>query len=484
LGVWVVDRDPATRWTLERALAVEGMSSRAFDTVEQALKALEHDSPDVMLTEIQLPGRSGLELVRAARASHAGLPVIVTAGNATLNSAVAAYKAGAFEYLPKPFDILEALSLIKRAGRARPFTSSQRDPSLHISEMLGRAPCMQPIFRAIGRLATTSVTVLLKGEPGTGKELVARALHYHSPRAGGPFVIVDTRTIPEDLLEVELFGSEQGTPAGTLPPRRGQLEQADGGTVLLNDIANIPAPLQSRLLRVLAQGEFHRVGGHTPVRTNIRLIGATQEDLHARVQLGLFRGDLYYRLNALEITLPPLRKRPEDVAALLRYHMEYTAGELGIQPKCFAPATLNRLANYEWPGNLRELADLCRRLCALSPGSEVGLADLPAHLRPTPPGDPAKAEWTQALAAWSDRKLALGEHPLFDIAEAEFHRVLMSCALTHAQGSRSQAAKIVGMSRNTLARRSRELTRLGSTSPHPGPERAQPYPSTEPLRPG
>ncbi len=455
LRVWVVDQDPAARWLLERGLLGDGLIPSMFDTAESALAALAQDLPDVLFTEIALGGRSGLELLRAVHNINPALPVIVTAANPDLNSAVSAYKAGAFEYLPQPLDVLEALSVVKRAVRARSFMGNMQDPVRQLAEALGRAPAMQVVFRAIARVAQSQTPVLIRGEPGTGKELVARALHYHSSRAGGQFIGINTRAITPELLESELFGNEPG--AGTTS-RRGRIEQAEGGTVFLDDIDALGPQPQFTLLQLLSQGEFYRPGGQVRVRANVRLIVATEQDLYERVELGLFRRDLYYRLNAIHIDLPPLRFRPEDVAMLASHYMRVAANELGVAPKSFASEALNRLVDYDWPGNVRELADLCRRLCAVGPGSEVTIRDLPPHLRPIPAGDPEKAEWIQALAVWSDRKLALGEGPLHALAEREFERILMDCALKLTQGRRREAAKIIGWSRNTLLRKSKELS--------------------------
>lgn len=458
LDVWIVDEDSAARWVLERALAGEGVTPRIFAGAGAVLAALEQASPDVLLTEIDLDGQSGLELLRAVHNINPALPVIVTARNPDLNNAVSSYKAGAFEYLPKPLDVLEALSVVKRAARAPPFVNSVRDPVRHISDVLGRAPAMQTVFRTIGRLAQSNVPVLIKGESGTGKELIARALHYHSPRASGPFIAVNTSAIASGLLESEIFGQDPAATACGKTSRQGRFEQAQGGTLFLEAIDAIGPQTQGRLLQVLTEGEFYRTGGCVPIRANVRVIVSTQQDLYERVRRGLFRGDLYYRLNVVQVELPPLRVRSEDVPALASHYMRVAASELGIPPKSFAPETLNRLADYDWPGNVRELADLCRRLCALGAG-EIGVRELPPHLRPLPSGDPEKAEWIQALAVWSDRKLALGEYPLHAAAEPEFERVLMNCALKLSQGRRHEAAKIIGWSRNTLLRKSKELPR-------------------------
>jgi two-component system, NtrC family, nitrogen regulation response regulator GlnG len=457
LSVWLVDDDPAIRWVLERAFGNDGMMPRVFDAAEPALEALQNESPDVLVTEIQLTGQSGLELLKTVRDLRPELPVIVMAAYSDLRSAVSSYQGGAFEYLPKPFDIFQAVSLVKRAARAHPHGSSERGPLPRIPEILGRAPAMQLVFRAIGRLARSSVTVLITGESGTGKELVARALHNHSPRADKPFIALNSAAIPADLLESELFGHEKGAFTGATAQRRGRFEQADGGTLFLDEIGDMPTQLQTRLLRVLAEGEFYRVGGQHPIRADVRVIGATHQDLYERVQLGLFRGDLYYRLNVIRIELPPLRMRAEDIPELLAHYTQCAARELGVETKSFAADVLNRLADYDWPGNVRELVNLCRRLCVLAPGNEVRVEDLPLDVAASNPPDPADAEWTQALATWADRKLLAGEHPLLDEAQPEFERVLMRSALKHTQGHRQQAARLIGWGRNTLTRKVKGL---------------------------
>jgi two-component system nitrogen regulation response regulator GlnG len=457
VSVWLVDDDPAIRWVLERALRNEGMLPRVFEAAESALEALQSEAPNVLITEIQLPGQSGLELLKVIREIRPELPVIVMAAHSDLSSAVSSYQGGAFEYLPKPFDIVQAVALVKRASHAHPHGNGEAEPLPRIPEILGRAPAMQLVFRAIGRLARSSVTVLITGESGTGKELVARALHNHSPRADRPFIALNTAAIPADLLESELFGHEKGAFTGAAAQRRGRFEQADGGTLFLDEIGDMPTQLQTRLLRVLAEGEFYRVGGQLPIRADVRVIAATHQDLYERVQLGLFRGDLYYRLNVIRIELPPLRSRAEDIPELVSHYMQSAARELGVEPKSFAPDAMNKLADYDWPGNVRELANLCRRLCVLAPGSEVGIDDLPPGLAASNPADPADAEWTQALAAWADRKLTAGEYPLLAEAQPEFERVLMHSALKHTQGHRQEAAKLMGWGRNTLTRKVRAL---------------------------
>src|SRR5262252_9899497 len=380
LRVWLVDDDASIRWVLERALRNEGMAPRAFEAAEGALDALRRDAPDVLITDIRMPGASGLELLRRIRDARPALPVIVMTAHSDLGSAVSAYEGGAFEYLPKPFDIDEAVALVRRAAQVGGAPSVQSAGATPIPELLGRAPAMQQVFRAIGRLARSSVTVLITGESGTGKELVARALHDHSPRSGKPFIALNTSAIPADLLESELFGHEKGAFTGADSQRRGRFEQSDGGSLFLDEIGDMSTPLQTRLLRVLAEGEFYRVGGQTPIRVDVRVIAATHQNLQERVERGIFREDLYHRLNVIRIELPPLRARAEDIPDLLHHYMSVAAHELGVEPKVLATEAEAKLSLYGWPGNVRELVNLCRRLSVLAPGSEVRAEDLPHEL--------------------------------------------------------------------------------------------------------
>jgi two-component system, NtrC family, nitrogen regulation response regulator GlnG len=457
-SVWLIDDDPAVRWVLERALRGNGLSPRTFEAAEAALHALKSETPDAMIADIRLAGVSGLELLRLVREAHPELPVIVMTAHSDLSSALSAYKAGAFEYLPKPFDVDQAVALVKRAIQTSPSASGETSPAPHVPELLGHAPSMQLVFRAIGRLARSSVTVLITGQSGTGKELVARSLHNHSPRAGKPFIALNTAAIPAELLESELFGHEKGAFTGAATQRYGRFEQADGGTLFLDEIGDMSPALQTRLLRVLAEGDFYRVGGQSSVRVDVRVIAATHQDLYERVQRGLFREDLYYRLNVIRIELPPLRSRPEDLPELLDHYMRFAAHELGVEPKTFAADALAKLECYEWPGNVRELVNLCRRLCVLAPGSEVRVEDLPpGMLVAHRPAVRTEADWVKALATWADREADSGENPLLHLAQPEFERVLIRSALKHSRGHRQDAARLIGWGRNTLTRKLKEL---------------------------
>src|SRR4051812_29761065 len=458
LRVWLVDDDASIRWVLERALRNGGMAPRAFEAAEPALDALRRESPDVLITDIRMPGQSGLDLLKKIRDARPALPVIVMTAHSDLGNAVSAYEGGAFEYLPKPFDIDQAVDLVRRAARVQPGAAAEPVAVPKIPELLGRAPAMQQVFRAIGRLARSSVTVLITGESGTGKELVARALHDHSPRSAKPFIALNTSAIPADLLESELFGHEKGSFTGADSQRRGRFEQADGGTLFLDEIGDMSTPLQTRLLRVLAEGEFYRVGGQTPIRVDVRVIAATHQNLQDRVRQGLFREDLLHRLNVIRIEVPPLRSRREDIPELLMHYLSAAATELSAEPKTLTPEAASALSNFEWPGNVRQLVNACRRLTATAPGREIKVEDIPADLGGVPAAKTLQDEWTRQLTQWADKRLAAGETPLLDDALPEFERTLIRAALRQAQGGRQEAARLLGWGRNTLTRKLKELT--------------------------
>ena len=457
LRVWLVDDDASIRWVLERALKNGGMAPKTFDAAEPALDALRSDVPDVMLTDIRMPGQSGLEMLRKIHVSRPQLPVIVMTAHSDLGNAVSAYENGAFEYLPKPFDIDQVVDLVKRAAQSGMKAANDAAQPARIPELLGHAPAMQQVFRAIGRLSRSSVTVLITGESGTGKELVARALHEHSPRANKPFIALNTSAIPSELLESELFGHEKGAFTGADSLRRGRFEQADGGTLFLDEIGDMSTPLQTRLLRVLAEGEFYRVGGQVPIKVDVRVIAATHQKLEERVTKGLFREDLFHRLNVIRIELPPLRMRREDIAGLLEHYLGVAAAELGVERKSLADDARAALEAYGWPGNVRELVNLCRRMSVLAPGSEVHAEDLPAEIAGASSASAAEA-WTQSLAQWAEgESVRAGAKPLLDTALPEFERVLIRVALKRTQGHRQEAARLLGWGRNTLTRKLKEL---------------------------
>ena len=452
LRVWLVDDDASIRWVLERALQSEGILPQVFDAAEPVLAALGADAPDVLITDVRMRARSGIELLKRVHATHPALPVIVMTAHSDLETAVSAYESGAYEYLPKPFDIDHAVQLVRRAAQSsvRPRTEL---PARAVPELLGRAPAMQQVFRAIGRLARASVNVLITGESGTGKELVARALHAHSPRADKPFIAVNTSALAAELLDAELFGDRPQATGGGL--QGGYLEQADGGSLFLDEIGDLSAALQTRLLRVLAEGEFHRAGG--AVRVDVRVIAATRQNLEARVRGGKFRADLLDRLEVARIDLPPLRARREDIPELLQHYLRRAAQELAVAPRPLAAASSAPLAAYQWPGNVRELVNFCRRATALAPGHEIRLADLPeAVLHPAAEAG-SGADWTAALGDWAQVRIADDATPLLAAALPEFERTLIRVALEATRGHRQKAARLLGWGRNTLARKLKEL---------------------------
>jgi two-component system, NtrC family, nitrogen regulation response regulator GlnG len=457
LRVWLVDDDASIRWVLERALKNAGMVPRLFEAAESALISLRGETPDVLMTDIRMSGKSGLELLRHVHEKHPGLPVIVMTAHSDLGSAVSAYESGAFEYLPKPFDIDQAVDLVRRAAQVNDRPGETAATSLGMSELLGKAPAMQQVFRAIGRLSRSSVNVLVTGESGTGKELVARSLHEHSPRVGKAFIALNTSAIPSELLESELFGHEKGAFTGADSLRRGRFEQADGGTLFLDEIGDMNLSLQTRLLRVLAEGEFYRVGGQSPIRVDVRVLAATHQNLEERVAKGLFREDLFHRLNVIRIELPPLRARREDVPGLLNHYLSLAAKELGVDSKSVHPAVAELLVSYNWPGNVRELVNLCRRMTVLAPGSEIHLDDLPNEI--THAGETAAPadDWAANLASWAERANVAGGRPLLDEALPKFESTLIRVALKRTQGHRQDAAKLLGWGRNTLTRKLKEL---------------------------
>jgi two-component system nitrogen regulation response regulator GlnG len=448
LNVWIVDDDASIRWVLERALKQAGVTVVAFEDADAVIAALKRDEPDVLVTDIRMPGKSGLDLLEAVRAQRPRLPVIVMTAHSDLDSAVAAYQGGAFEYLPKPFDIDQAVELVRRAASQGHGSQTSSMESRRIPEMLGHAPAMQEVFRAIGRLSRSSMTVLITGESGTGKELVARALHRHSPRASKPFIALNTSAFTADLLESELFGHEKGAFTGANELRRGRFEQSDG---------DMSPQLQTRLLRVLAEGEFYRVGGQLPVKVDVRVIAATHQDLESRVKEGLFREDLLHRLNVIRIEVPPLRQRLEDIPELLQHYLDVAAIELGVAPKVLTDEAAGALAAFSWPGNVRQLVNACRRLTVLAAGREITRADIPGDLGGSRGSAVATSTWSQALASWAQARLAAGGAPLLDDATPEFERTLIREALKATQGGRQDAAKLLGWGRNTLTRKLKEL---------------------------
>jgi two-component system, NtrC family, nitrogen regulation response regulator GlnG len=455
IEVWIVDDDAGIRWVLERAMEQAGLACRGFDSAPPALDALQHGSPNVLVTDIRMPGPDGLDLLARLKSDWPDLPVIVITAHSDLDSAVAAYQGGAFEYLPKPFDIDQAVELVRRAGADRADARAE-PPRPQLPSLIGQAAAMQDVFRVIGRLSGSSMTVLITGESGTGKELVARALHQHSPRAKRPFIALNTAAIPAELLESELFGHEKGAFTGAEARRTGRFEQADGGTLFLDEIGDMSAALQTRLLRVLAEGEFYRVGGQVPVRVDVRVIAATNQDLAMGVEAGRFREDLFHRLNVMRIRIPPLRERREDIPLLLDHYLRKAADELTVPTKTISPEVLARLSAFDWPGNVRQLVNTCRRLTVVAPGREIRLSDLPVEFGGDEPLLRLQG-WAEGLASWAERHLDAGGGPLLAEALPEFEKTLIRVALARSGGRRQDAARRLGWGRNTLARKIREL---------------------------
>jgi len=457
--VWIVDDDRSIRWVLEKAMQGAGLSVRTFESGELMLAELCREQPDALFTDIRMPGIDGLQVLEQIRADQPGLPVIVMTAHSDLDSAVSAYQGGAFEYLPKPFDVDEAVALVRRAMARRHAVEGEGDDEAlaqQAPEIIGESPAMQEVFRAIGRLSRSNITVLINGESGTGKELVALALHRHSPRVNNSFVALNMAAIPRDLLESELFGHEKGAFTGALALRRGRFEQADGGTLFLDEIGDMPSELQTRLLRVLADGEFYRVGGHTSVRVDVRIIAATHQDLEACVREGRFREDLFHRLNVIRIHIPSLRQRREDIPRLARHFLQAAATELDVEAKTLLPDSEALLCDVDWPGNVRQLENTCRWLTVMASGREVHVDDLPLELRENAP-DGEGEDWLAALRHWASHRLASGESALLEDALPEFERVLIDVALAQTGGRRQDAAKLLGWGRNTLTRKIREL---------------------------
>jgi two-component system nitrogen regulation response regulator GlnG len=462
--VWVIDDDRSIRWVFEKALGREGIPFRTFGVAQEALAELERDAPQVLVSDIRMPGTSGLELLQSVKQKHPQLPVIIMTAYSDLESAVAAFQGGAFEYLPKPFDVDQAVALIRRALDESMREAGGEEALPASPEILGQAPAMQEVFRAIGRLSNSSATVLITGESGSGKELVARALHRHSPRAAQPFVAINTAAMPKDLLESELFGHERGAFTGAQAMRRGRFEQAEGGTLFLDEIGDMAADLQTRLLRVLSDGQFYRVGGHQPLKANVRVIAATHQDLEARVREGTFREDLYHRLNVIRLRLPSLRDRREDIPLLARHFLAKSARELGVEAKRLSEAAMNYLVAQDWPGNVRQLENVCHWLTVMAPAQTVGVGDLPPELREEAAGG-GEPDWTAALRRQAEKALMRGESGIMDALAREFEKTLIVKALQHTGGRRIEAATLLGIGRNTITRKIAELGIEGKDEP-------------------
>ncbi len=499
--IWIVDDDQSIRFVLEKALLREDLPTRSFTNTREVLAALEAAAddemlgPQVLVSDIRMPGGSGLDLLDKIKAKHPGLPVIIMTAFSDLDSAVSAFQGGAFEYLPKPFDLPRAVELIRRAVDESQREEVAEERMAAAPEMLGQAPAMQDVFRAIGRLSQSNVTVLITGESGSGKELVARALHKHSPRANGPFVAINTAAIPKDLLESELFGHERGAFTGAQTMRRGRFEQAEGGTLFLDEIGDMPFDLQTRLLRVLSDGHFYRVGGHNSVKANVRVIAATHQDLELRVKQGGFREDLFHRLNVIRLRLPALRERGEDVPALTRHFLQQSAKQLGVEPKRISDAALARLSTFAFPGNVRQLENICHWLTVMAPAQLIEAKDLPPEVMAGAPVEAPPAAVGTAPAAVAEREaaapsavppaaavpvasapvvgqvagwesgleqeaqslLAAGRHDVWDALSRRFESRLILTALANTRGRRIEAAQKLGIGRNTITRKIQEL---------------------------
>ncbi len=455
--IWILDDDKSIRWVFEKALARTDLEFKTFSSTAEALNALNREQPQVVVSDIRMPNGSGLDFLSEIKQKYPEIPVIIMTAYSDLESAVAAFQGGAFEYLAKPFDVDQAIDIIKRAVDESMRQAVDNVVIEETPEIIGQAPAMQEVFRAIGRLSRSHSTVLINGESGSGKELVASALHKHSPRADKPFIAINTAAIPKDLLESELFGHERGAFTGAAAARRGRFEQADNGTLFLDEIGDMPADLQTRLLRVLSDGQFYRVGGHQPLKVNVRVIAATHQDLEERVKLGLFREDLFHRLNVIRLRLPPLRERREDIPLLTKHFLAHSAKQLGVEPKQLSQAALRYLTSVNWSGNVRQLENVCHWLTVMAPGQNVDVADLPPELKEESAKPATGGTWQESLAKEVMDALNRGETNILESKTKEFERTMITKALQHTDGRRIEAANQLGMGRNTLTRKIQEL---------------------------
>ncbi|MBA6339715.1 nitrogen regulation protein NR(I) [Colwellia sp. MB02u-10] len=459
--VWIVDDDSSIRWVLEKALSNANISVGTFHNPEDLLIALEHNQPEVIISDIRMPNIDGMTLLGKINDQFAHIPVIIMTAHSDLDSAVNAYQGGAFEYLPKPFDITDAVTLAKRAlTHARELKSTKKlnIPSVDTVGIIGAAPSMQEVFRTIGRLSRSSISVLINGESGTGKELVAHALHMHSPRSSAPFIPLNMAAIPKDLIESELFGHEKGAFTGASAVRHGRFEQAHQGTLFLDEIGDMPLDIQTRLLRVLSDGQFYRVGGHSPIKVDVRIIAATHQNLEERVSSSDFREDLFHRLNVIRIQIPSLRERKEDINQLAQHFLKQAAKELAVEIKTLHKSTLDYLEQCEWPGNVRQLENICRFLTVMASGKEILMSDLPSELSVKPLSvKNSHDSWQDNLKTWLDKELSSGKSNIIEQVLPEFEKILLESALKYTQGHKQEAAKRLGWGRNTLTRKLKEL---------------------------
>jgi two-component system nitrogen regulation response regulator GlnG len=460
-GIWVVDDDEAIRFVLQRALRKNGFVVECFESVTAVNKALEQSQPQVILTDIRLPDADGLSLIDSLERQSVDIPLIAMTAYSDLNQAVSAFQKGVFEYLSKPFDLDEVISVVKRA--AAPGVKEEKEEQETASgQLLGESPAMQEVFRTIGRLSRSNVSVLITGETGSGKDVVALALHQHSPRANGHFVAINTAAIPAELLESELFGHERGAFTGAHSRREGRFEEAAGGTLFLDEIGDMPIALQTRLLRVLSDGDFYRVGGRERLQADVRIIAATHQDLEIKVREGSFREDLFHRLNVIHIALPPLRARTEDIALLAKRFMVQVADELGLEEKHLRPETIKVLEGLPWPGNVRQLQNLCRQLCVMAPGEQIFPEDVPSEITGQEASHYQTDHWTDLLRKWARSELATGGINLVGRAQLELEEVLIECALEQTDGQRQKAAELLGLGRNTLTRKLQKIKSIDS----------------------
>ncbi|MGB2115603.1 MAG: nitrogen regulation protein NR(I) [Porticoccaceae bacterium] len=457
--IWIAEDDRSLRWVMEKAIRREDIQVRSFENGEDLLEALVKDQPEIIISDIRMPGMDGLELLQSIHADHPNMPIIITTAHSDLDSAVAAYQSGAFEYLPKPFDLEELVDVVQRgisfANEQKVSAEVALSPQ---SEIIGEAPAMQEVFRAIGRLSNSNITVLINGESGTGKELVAQALHKHSPRRNNKFIALNMAAIPHDLIESELFGHEKGAFTGASQRREGRFEQANGGTLFLDEIGDMPAEAQTRLLRVLADGEFYRVGGHTAVKVDVRIIAATHQNLETLVTENRFREDLYHRLNVIRVHLPRLADRREDIPELMQHFFHSAAKELEMEPKVLSPEAEEFLYGLPWPGNVRQLENICRWLTVMAAGREVLLSDLPPELRAEQSNKEsgASGDWQIVLRKWVDKALSSGSKDILSSAIPDFERTMIEAALAYTAGRKKDAAQLLGWGRNTLTRKLQE----------------------------
>jgi len=467
--IWIVDDDRSIRWVLEKSLDKAGFDSESFDTGDGLLDRLKTVQPDAIISDIRMPGIDGLEMLQEVQDSYPQIPVIIMTAHSDLSSAVKSYKRGAFEYLPKPFDVNDAVSVTERAVKhaSENKTTSSAIPTVEAKEIIGEAPAMQEVFRAIGRLSHSNISVLIKGESGTGKELVAQALHKHSPRADKPYIPLNVAAIPKDLIESELFGHEKGAFTGATQLRVGRFEQADGGTLFLDEIGDMPMETQTRLLRVLSDGEFYRVGGLTPIKADVRVVAATHQNLEERVKEHLFREDLYHRLNVIPIHLPRLADRREDIPALMDHFLGRAAQQMGVEKKALRTETSQYLTSLPWPGNVRQLENFCSWITVMASGREIFINDLPEEFLNPTDQESVSGNWAHSLKSWADQELSLGHSGILQQATPIFEKCMIEVALKHSGGRKRDASELLGWGRNTLTRKIKELGIENGSAPDP-----------------